>query len=104
MEVRNRIKVSRDEGKSVKIQIDVEKKVKAGKCFISGTFRLGKTVFDVVIEKMQKRKTISNTHASKARVDSIEKVTSATAIKALGKPNSVLKVTQLKVMIATLRQ
>ena len=69
-----------------------------------GTFRLGKTVFYVVIETMQKQKTISNTKASKVRVDNIEKVTSATAIKALGKPNSVLKVTQLKVMIDALRQ
>ena len=65
---------------------------------------LGKTVFDVVIENIQKRKTISNKKASKARVDNIEKMTMATAIKALGKSNSTLNVAQLKVMIAALRR
>ena len=53
---------------------------------------------------MQKRKTISKEIASKARANYIEKVASAAAIKTIGKPNSTLNVTQLKVMIASLKQ
>ena len=39
METDYRIEVSRDEEKCVKTQIAEAKKISAGKCFISGTFR-----------------------------------------------------------------
>ena len=54
MEVRERNKVKRVEGKSLREQLVKGKKVTAGRCYKAGTCRLGQTVFDIVRDNKAK--------------------------------------------------
>ena len=102
--VREKIKSKRDEGKTLKEQLQEGKKVTAGRCFKSGTCRLGQTVFDVVRENKAKRNAIDAAKSNKDREECIKKAAAAAVIRALGKPNKDLTVNQLKVLLAALKR
>ena len=104
MEARQRMKVRRDNGKNLKEQLMEGERITAGRCFKAGTVRLGQTVFECVRENKLKQMAIAREKADKADAQMKKKREAATAVRALGKPNSALTSHQLRALLAPLKR
>ena len=103
-EVREIIKVSREEGKSIEQRIQELKKPSAGGVFMNGTCRLRQHIFKRVAKSKQERIEAEKKAAKEVREAHLKIVDAAQLILSLGLEDSKYMLPQLLSLIKALRR
>ena len=80
---REKIRGRQEDGKSLKDKIKESKRITAGSLFKTGSFQIGKTIFDIQKENVTKKKEYDEKSTNKANSDIAKAIADVIAVRAL---------------------